>query len=769
MRGWRWTAGMLAVLSACNDLPLETAVEVKQDDALDPVAMVTTASCDKYWTIAVSGTWDDSLRWSPAGEPALDDVVCLEAAGTYTITLSSGGQWLTGLHVGDGAAVTMTSAAPEWLVIDTLTVARTGRLNIEGCAEFNVWHAITVSGNLTLRPLSTCDGTQDFPDTWIDGLLELHGARIDMGYPALVNNGEILLVGESELDGRLLAMEGGLISGTGRLTVKGNLEWSGGSLPPRRSDGSAALSIEGGGIHFQSGTVSGAVDIVTDSAFIGWAQIDGNIGSGVDLGVAGTKKLYLVPTNIANPFRILGRVTSLRDDTTWIDFFGDAINTGTIAARQGVLMMTPSSLENRGTIEIDAVLKLSSSRLLNRGTIDVDAGGALVMRYSDFIANPAGSMTGRLELHTLSELSGNGSVGDVAVLGASSSVTPGTAASPIGKLSLASLSLNAQSTTILDVGGTDAGTFDRIQVTGPVNYAGALEVRTVAFFQGGRCGHDIGLIFASDSTALQKGHFTTYTGLQQTARAEWRAHYAPRGLRLVGFDPGVPLSFSPPSVLIDEGGAGTTVQACLGPDAPQRTVTFAQDASVGQVALQPVSIRFDSIDWMRPRSLALTAVDDALAEGPHRVTIGLTGSSADASYDGLTVSSLIADVIDNEPGVDLDLTLVSAPAAATPNQTVEARFRVANAGPGASSGSSFTFSPLAGLTYVGNSAGATCTTSGALVTCTVAALASAAQVEFTIVFRTQSTGSHANFGLVAGSEYDHDGTNNTVTWNLTVT
>jgi hypothetical protein len=488
----------------------------------------------------------------------------------------------------------------------------------------------------------------------------------------------------------------------------------------------------------------------------------------VDLGVEGGFKVQLEPPSGGSTYRISGRLTGYDPDTVVVDSDVDVVNTGTIVALSGELLFTAPSLDNRGAIDAAASLRLGTSLLENRGTIDVAAGGRLALSYSDYIAHPAGTMSGRLELLSLSELHGNGSLGDVVVIGSGTIISPGTAASPVGRLTMESLALGTNATTVLDLGGTRNGDSDQIRVATALSYAGTLEVRTLAPFVGGLCGQNIPLIHLADSTRAPSRSFRYLTGMQQGVKSQWRPYYAPRGLRLVGFDPSAVLSFSAQRVTVTEGGASGSVEACLGPDVPARTVDFALTSGGSQVTVQPVPLRFDLADWPAPRAITVTAIDDGLAEGPHGVPLRFTASSADARYDNRLATGLTADIVDNDPGADLALTLTSAPAAAALNQTVEARYRITNAGPAASSGSTFTFAPLAGLSYVGNSSAVTCTTSTGLVTCTAGPLASGAQVEFTIVFRAQTAGAHVNTARIAGVEYDANVSNDVAVWALTV-
>ncbi|MFN8572140.1 MAG: hypothetical protein U0132_08790 [Gemmatimonadaceae bacterium] len=46
-------------------------------------------ACTIYWANAVNGRWDDPTKWSTGAVPGSNDSACLNASGTYTVTLAT--------------------------------------------------------------------------------------------------------------------------------------------------------------------------------------------------------------------------------------------------------------------------------------------------------------------------------------------------------------------------------------------------------------------------------------------------------------------------------------------------------------------------------------------------------------------------------------------------------------------------------------------------------------------------------------------------------
>ena len=78
------------------------------------------------------------------------------------------------------------------------------------------------------------------------------------------------------------------------------------------------------------------------------------------------------------------------------------------------------------------------------------------------------------------------------------------------------------------------------------------------------------------------------------------------------------------------------------------TVTPDSQTDVGAGPGNPLVLTFRPTNWQLTRVVTVTAVDDVVSEGPHTSTITHTASSTDANYNGLAISSVVANVTDND-------------------------------------------------------------------------------------------------------------------------
>ncbi|HBB03175.1 MAG: hypothetical protein US89_C0008G0013 [Candidatus Peregrinibacteria bacterium GW2011_GWF2_38_29] len=109
---------------------------------------------------------------------------------------------------------------------------------------------------------------------------------------------------------------------------------------------------------------------------------------------------------------------------------------------------------------------------------------------------------------------------------------------------------------------------------------------------------------------------------------------------------GVTVTESSGSTAVAEGGATDTYTVVL--DAlPSATVTVA--VSVGaDVTVSPTSLSFTTGNWATPQTVTVTAVDDSTYEGAEVSTITHSATSSDTDYNGISISSVVAAVTDNE-------------------------------------------------------------------------------------------------------------------------
>ena len=100
-------------------------------------------ACNKSWAAAVSGDWNDASKWNPVGVPVSSDDVCVDASGTYTVTLegTTGNPSLSPYVVEPGATVVASVIATRRLddtSPDSDRWIRRLHLSIDNGAEFVV-------------------------------------------------------------------------------------------------------------------------------------------------------------------------------------------------------------------------------------------------------------------------------------------------------------------------------------------------------------------------------------------------------------------------------------------------------------------------------------------------------------------------------------------------------------------------------------------------------------------------------------------------------
>jgi hypothetical protein len=782
-----------ALLAACREAsPPATA----PDERAVSAGAAAPTTCTHRWASGVSGDWHDATKWNTGTVPGSGALVCISAAGTYTVTVNAG-SLLPGLHslsVGDGSsAITVEfTPVPSGITLSAthLTIAANARL-------ITPTTAIHVDSTLVVRGRLDPGWPLDVHELHVDDAGSVHVVADPPGVPTVKSwnlTGEeprvtirgIVDIGADvtvTLDAwsatgatSTIAMEGGAIQGEGALEIREGsssgpstvLDWSGGTIESPAGDPTRALvSLRAGVLVLRDTTLVGGVELNAAPS----VRVEGDVGAGVHLrlhtfrsDVLGGGRIDLRTATGAPPVSH-GRITLTAGTAGALRVTGAVVNRGTMVLDSTDVRLELDSLVNHGTVLVLDSTRFTKpgGRLRNAGAI-IGAGSLVMADGSEYIATSTGTINGPLGLENGGRLLGRGNVGGVTSVGG----VVGPGGTGIGTLTISRLTLDAASRVIVDIGGTAAGQFDQLDLGGAATFAGAIEARSVAPFVPGLCGQTASIVIAPRGT-VHGGAFTQFVGFQPSPTQAWRVVPSGSTLQLAGFDPSVRVGHAPgKALLLTEGGASAAVEVCLGRPAPTASVTLTPTPSRGQVTASPSSLLFAPGDWGLPRRLTVSAVDDASGEGAHADVVHLAARSSDPAYGVARIDSIPVALTDDDPGTDLALALLSAPSAAVVGQQVEARFRLTNQGPGASSGSTFTIAPLAGLAYLSNGPAVACAPSAGLVTCTVGALAAGAQLDFTVRFTAQTAGAHANTARIAGLEYDHVASNDALVWNLTI-
>ena len=124
---------------------------------------------------------------------------------------------------------------------------------------------------------------------------------------------------------------------------------------------------------------------------------------------------------------------------------------------------------------------------------------------------------------------------------------------------------------------------------------------------------------------------------------------------------GLTLVESGGNTAVNEQGPTTDTYTLVLRSQPTADVVVTADpdaqADVGNGAGAVQTVTFTTGNWNVPRTVTVTAVDDAAAEGPHAAVIAHTLASADAAYNGLAVDPVTAAITDNDaPGITVTQT-----------------------------------------------------------------------------------------------------------------
>ena len=138
--------------------------------------------------------------------------------------------------------------------------------------------------------------------------------------------------------------------------------------------------------------------------------------------------------------------------------------------------------------------------------------------------------------------------------------------------------------------------------------------------------------------------------------------------------PSVTITQSGGSTTATEGGSGDSYSVVLGAE-PSGTVTINITPDT-QVSVLPTSLQFNAGNWSVAQIVNVSAVDDAVDEGPHSGL--LSHSASGGGYDGVSIASISVSITDNDGGADLAISNIANPTQAVPGETVSFEVTVNN-------------------------------------------------------------------------------------------
>lgn len=785
----RATAGaVVAVGVACTESPSEVAVQSTSRVGTltpGPVSAAVAVACDRRWSVATDGNWTDANHWTPVGVPAASESVCFSALGGYTVTLPAA-VTVTELSITAGASVAFTSGASALTVHRTLSVGARAGIVLRQAIGLTT-DSVSVHGELRLK------GTSSLADVRVlhnDGILEFDGAP-QAYVEHVVNEGEISLPRPVDvLTTYRFEQRGGTVRGDRLKVVQqpgsdtARLVWSGGTLEPRQG-ATAVLETSLVGVVLESTQLVGSINMVVRND-----TLIGNIGAGVTLTVTGpawSTTLWHRPPLAAPPdiaVQIDGTLRAVPADsglplgaTFQYRANGQMINRGRVevGGSTAALYLMPRgvSFENHGTIvgvgPGHVALRLEDPApfvFRNYGLVD---SMSTQLAGAEYIAMPKSRHNGYVFMFG-GLLRGSGYVRSLWV--DHGRVAPGTTIGEqlpvpqVAALEFDTLTLRDSSEVQLDVISEHAS--DQLIIGDRVDYGGRLLVRTWAGYLGtaGTCGQRVPVFIERD--VVRTPFSTLYPvdlSIPVGSRRAWRLSQSDTTF-LAGYDPTVSIELAP-NVALAEGGVSASYDVCLGIPVDTGLVSVSFASSTGDVRVVPAQFSLWNATFTDLRTVTLSAIEDALSEGPHVDSIVPLVTMSGVPV-GPTPRATIVSISDNDPGVDLAISLTSTNNPVTVGQEFERRFRVTNLGPAASTGSIVSIPVLAGATFAGNTAGSNCAMVGAELQCTVGPLAVGAFYEFFVLFTATTVGTHTNPVIVRGLDWDHVTLNDTLAWVLTV-
>jgi uncharacterized protein YjdB len=668
----------IAAATACNISDSTVGPKALDNPAARSTVIPPTSNtaCNVHWATGTNGSWFDGSKWSPAGVPGSSSSVCIDAAGTYTVTLDP----------------PIDSIPAPVLAISVGGAGATPTLNIAGDnGRINVTEGVAISSGATLQFSGTGTTLAAAGTVTNNGLLKVTapcggcgGATISAD---LINTGTLQVTGGTKLT---LSKLNGQYQNTGNITFGGfiDIPATAGNAVFNQEAGlyggagnSETFTMRAGTFNLRGGKIRSRANtlpiVLLDGASL---IIDSTTTDSVTIGVRG--KTDAVPTITGNypPLMTLWIAGAANGGNGTVQLIGNPVNRGTMRVSffvdvfAGISVTGSGRLTNIGTInntDANRDTLFYSIDLTNTGTINAVGQSSIVLRkvggsYENFglidlqagisrlaIQNNAtftntspATITNGAVIVDASHFRGTGSFATQIVAQNGGSVDPGT--SP-GLLTVQNLNISSSGFLNIELGGLVAGTqYDRVVATSLAAFAGTLNISEVNGFQSGLCGQVFDIAHVP---SFAGGQFPTINGLNPGTGRRLRPLYigqtstTPAILRLVGFDPDAKVCAGPDSIALSEGGPSFQYAIALR-DAPTSTV-IVKAVGDSQVSATDSAV-FTTSNWQTPQILNVTAIDDAVYEGTHTGVVTHTVRSLDGTYNGVAAGSITATITDND-------------------------------------------------------------------------------------------------------------------------
>lgn len=683
----RWLA-ILLIAAACRDSGLTDPVGNRPlGDPRTAIAPTNNPACSVHWNNAAGGSWLVVTNWSPNGVPGAGASVCIDALGSYIVTLDPavdatpidiGALTIGGTNVNATVRIQGTEATLNITNGIAIETGSTLDLRTSGAGVIDPVGTITNRGTLlSMAPCGGCGQNHRIDaDIINEGTWTTNGAKLTLSKigGAYQNTGTISIPGSGLLEIAATAGSaefsqagGNVTSGAlGRLIQRtGTYKLNGGTLEQRSAVNQKPIVVLEGADLEIAASATGASKLAVVAQSTATRTVTGNIPAAMELWLGGSSDAQPATINLA----------------------GNPVNSGR-------LVLVKSLDATGGTLTIGG-----SGRLTNNGTIDQseNSGGAPVFNYAIEVTNNATFTAANAHTTALNKPGGsyinNGTIdmgptssvfvlsiqGSTLTHSAAATITGGTVRPDAGGRLVAAGTINSHLRPInggivdpgqspgtlnvftfspgvggvlrVELGGEIPGSgYDQLHMQTGVLVAGTLDIVEVNGFQAGKCGQSFTVLthfFGSSA-----GKFATINGLNpapgRMLRAIYSANFAPaqNSLSLVGFDATQKVCVGPNPVNLLEGGAGAQIAVALD-HAPTANVVVNITPNA-QVTVSPSSVTFTPANWELPQFYTVTAVDDQAQEGAHTGSVSHAVVTGDATFSGFVPSALTANITDND-------------------------------------------------------------------------------------------------------------------------
>lgn len=788
-------AFVLSVLvGACEDSPVEPPEPPPSEGLVPALAMAnapTPPPCTKRWANGVTGLWSDPLAWSPIGLPTPSDDVCITAAGSYTVTAYAAVD-VGSLTLGtvSGADVTLDLALPPnstSYVGDMLTIRPSATFRISSQGHSAVLGEDLVNhGLLDVDNVCACGTVVGHLHFW-GRFLQTGRAEIDA--PSLVHVADYVLSGPSAtlvtagtgtldmLSFSTLTLDGGLVAGTAPIRPD-HLVWNAGQVDDI-APATSAVQVLGGSITLDASEHdrSGMVEATSGMGSYGGIEVNFDLlGADEEIQLSTYTDAPVRLSGLRGPAVIEGELsiaaTGVNDITLGPDGVinrGEFNLNGTGSVRFVAEGGDRPDLVNESELAFDwpdVEFAVSGGTLRNEGEITSLQNKTLTIGDNATFEAVDRSDLGMALVLEGGTLTGSGDVSSVTSI--SGAIVPGA---PYGVLDARDVTLDELSQLIIQIADTLPGSYGQLRSTGDVTLGGLLVIAPTLGSDVGHCGDAITPIL-HDRGVRKKAFSGTLGG--QTGSTGWRIHATSDSLMLLGVPPTTePLVLDRKSVNVAEGGATAQARVCLTGSAPTSHVVVAPTPVDRQVTATP-RMTFTKTDWMLPRTLDVTAVQDAVVEASIHsdlIQFGFqAGPGEPPEYTGIAQNSLNVSIEDEDGNADLSIAAIHPSVSAAAGGSFEVEFRITNDGPTLSTGSTFALNSSGPATFaLVSDFQMSCTdhVNGRIV-CDVESVASGSTLTVAMTLDALGAGSSMFDVTITGDQDDADPANNTTSVAVTV-